>query len=495
MPVDEYYESHECPVYTQRECPQCGTMVNPDNYHDHVNSRCNKRLVECSDCEEEMTAEEYRSYHDCPAYAQRECPQCAAMVNPDNYHTHVNSKCNQRLVECSDCEEEMTAEEYRRFHDCPVYAQRECPQCGMMVNPDNYHDHVNSRCNKRLVECSDCEEEMTAEEYRSYHDCPVYAQRECPQCAAMVNPDNYDDHVNSKCNKRVVECSVCRHRMTADHLRSYHECPPTILRECPQCQAMVSRRNYSAHVSLRCSKRLVTCNDCLLRIPYDEHQRGHRCSFLCRRCGVRYRNGNEDVHDGRDCPKKVVICCNCGKSYPRDELPNHPCPIDCPLCGAHLSRPEDFGDHWEECAVMQIPCSRCHVPVAGRDRRSHVCSGQRSHISYDNFLGVNRHVTQPTLQHHVRFEPSAGDRERGGAQPAQSSKSPSPASTTVPHNGEQKEAEGKTCLVCMDAPRDTVLLPCRHMFYCSPCALRLRSSGDKCAVCRCPIRDTLTLFT
>lgn len=44
--------------------------------------------------------------------------------------------------------------------------------------------------------------------------------------------------------------------------------------------------------------------------------------------------------------------------------------------------------------------------------------------------------------------------------------------------------ESQECVVCLTAPRDTVLLPCRHMCVCSDCAQQLRRQTNKCPVCR-----------
>ena len=52
--------------------------------------------------------------------------------------------------------------------------------------------------------------------------------------------------------------------------------------------------------------------------------------------------------------------------------------------------------------------------------------------------------------------------------------------------------EETQCVVCMDAPKDCIVLPCMHMCVCEACAQLLR---DRCPVCRGPIERIAQLFT
>jgi len=45
--------------------------------------------------------------------------------------------------------------------------------------------------------------------------------------------------------------------------------------------------------------------------------------------------------------------------------------------------------------------------------------------------------------------------------------------------------DGQTdCIICMSEPRDTAVLPCRHMCFCSHCASIMRSQCERCPICR-----------
>jgi hypothetical protein len=62
----------------------------------------------------------------------------------------------------------------------------------------------------------------------------------------------------------------------------------------------------------------------------------------------------------------------------------------------------------------------------------------------------------------------------------------------VPPAAPHPDAEETQCVVCMDAPKNRVVLPCMHMCVCEACAQLLR---DRCPVCRGPIERIAQLFT
>jgi hypothetical protein len=54
----------------------------------------------------------------------------------------------------------------------------------------------------------------------------------------------------------------------------------------------------------------------------------------------------------------------------------------------------------------------------------------------------------------------------------------------VPSAAPAPGADETLCVVCLDAPKDHIVLPCGHMCACGACAQLLR---DRCPVCRGPI--------
>ncbi|KAG5178178.1 hypothetical protein JKP88DRAFT_225620 [Tribonema minus] len=51
--------------------------------------------------------------------------------------------------------------------------------------------------------------------------------------------------------------------------------------------------------------------------------------------------------------------------------------------------------------------------------------------------------------------------------------------------------DNNTCVVCMDNPRDVLLMPCAHMVLCRECAVNLRD----CPTCRTKIRQQVQVYS
>jgi hypothetical protein len=54
------------------------------------------------------------------------------------------------------------------------------------------------------------------------------------------------------------------------------------------------------------------------------------------------------------------------------------------------------------------------------------------------------------------------------------------------------QPDAEECLVCTDAPKDHIVLPCVHICVCEVCAQLLR---DRCPVCCGPIERITQVFT
>lgn len=60
--------------------------------------------------------------------------------------------------------------------------------------------------------------------------------------------------------------------------------------------------------------------------------------------------------------------------------------------------------------------------------------------------------------------------------------------------GEYDENDlGKECVICMSEPRDTAVMPCRHMCMCNGCAAVLKSQMNRCPICRQPVQTFLKI--
>lgn len=62
-----------------------------------------------------------------------------------------------------------------------------------------------------------------------------------------------------------------------------------------------------------------------------------------------------------------------------------------------------------------------------------------------------------------------------------------------PDEASINDDSGKECVICMTEPKDTAVLPCRHMCLCGECAKALRLQSNKCPICRQPIEELLEI--
>jgi hypothetical protein len=67
-----------------------------------------------------------------------------------------------------------------------------------------------------------------------------------------------------------------------------------------------------------------------------------------------------------------------------------------------------------------------------------------------------------------------------------SASSTAAAASSAPARGKTKSNKNEKCIVCMDALRDVLLLPCKHLVLCSGCAQQMEGRGalGSCPYCR-----------
>ncbi len=60
----------------------------------------------------------------------------------------------------------------------------------------------------------------------------------------------------------------------------------------------------------------------------------------------------------------------------------------------------------------------------------------------------------------------------------------------------EAEREARLCIICLDAPKDTILQPCSHLCVCGGCAaaLKARADGGLCPVCRAAVASHAHVF-
>lgn len=55
------------------------------------------------------------------------------------------------------------------------------------------------------------------------------------------------------------------------------------------------------------------------------------------------------------------------------------------------------------------------------------------------------------------------------------------------------EEEGM-CVVCLDAKRSVLLLPCRHLCCCGDCSQLLQARAAPCPMCRQDVREHMEVY-
>lgn len=85
---------------------------------------------------------------------------------------------------------------------------------------------------------------------------------------------------------------------------------------------------------------------------------------------------------------------------------------------------------------------------------------------------------------HTQFPTRASSNQKRAA-------SPDDAAEPAPESKRRREEEPTECMICLDAPADTLVTPCMHSVVCAACSAQLKNSETPdariCCRCRCPI--------
>lgn len=93
--------------------------------------------------------------------------------------------------------------------------------------------------------------------------------------------------------------------------------------------------------------------------------------------------------------------------------------------------------------------------------------------------------------HHPAPSTSADHRPRSTHQQTRSTGADYPPRTKQQHPAQEQQKE---CIVCMDNPRNSVLLPCGHLGVCMTCATQLQGTTKICPICRNAITQFHQVF-
>jgi hypothetical protein len=70
---------------------------------------------------------------------------------------------------------------------------------------------------------------------------------------------------------------------------------------------------------------------------------------------------------------------------------------------------------------------------------------------------------------------------------------PEPAAAAAAAAAARASLLDAACVICLDEPRTTAVLPCRHLCLCAPCAQQLVFHSSKCPVCRGTAQSLLAI--
>jgi len=341
-----------------------------------------------------------------------------------------------------------TGEVYRKVHDhkahhCPDWT---CNRCHRIVNTTTIEEHE-PNC---IIFCFRCEKTVHSRNIETHRQ--SCNGEECKECGEVDKPSL---HI-LLCSHRLLVCNICGKGVKAKDLQG-HTCEVV----CPKCTKLVRSEHLDTHKSSECVKRIIECPRCHEESIAEDYP-SHICLEVCEKCGMSFRCDVMADHIERDCPMRDLPCPNCGRSFPIDDLPKHQCRVNCPLCMTEVSL-KKLDKHLDRCPEKLIDCGRCLATFRLRERDTHICPEIQCR-------SCGQHRSMTSIENHIRFECKKEE------------------------NHHDDDDEETTCVVCQDAPRDTVLLPCKHMCYCSHCAQVLLARGDRCATCRSEIQDCMTLY-
>ena len=89
--------------------------------------------------------------------------------------------------------------------------------------------------------------------------------------------------------------------------------------------------------------------------------------------------------------------------------------------------------------------------------------------------------------------PAPQEGENEPLPPRRSRRASAPAAPAV-ERGPDAAAQAAPCAVCMDKPRDAVLVPCGHASMCFSCASAVMAANRRCPICRARAENHVRLF-
>jgi ankyrin repeat protein len=244
------------------KCELCGNWEKRNRMEKHTMYNCPMRLVRCRFCNESMPAKTMSQHVDetCERRLLKCEQKCGKEIEARHLQAHQNNFCTRRIVLCR-------------------------LDCGARCHFNTRTQHEVDKCQNRQVDCVDCNAHMQAKEmsYHLYTTCPqrlVFCGRGCGHrgpfilnepheqekcllrplpcryehlgCEAIIGPpDKREVHELYLCQKRPVSCKLgdCQHVCRAEEMPS-HQANDCLYRlvECKnKCGAHVMAKDRELH--------------------------------------------------------------------------------------------------------------------------------------------------------------------------------------------------------------------------------------------------------
>ncbi|XP_078405000.1 TNF receptor-associated factor 6 [Cetorhinus maximus] len=217
--------------------------------------------------------------------------------------------------------------------DPPLENKYECPICLMALR-----EAVQTPCGHRF--CRGCIVKSIRD---AGHKCPVDNEM---LMEAQLFPDNF---AKREILSLTVKCpnKGCYQKMELRHLEDHQEQCEYAFVDCPQCAALLWRKELQEHMESDCPKRPVACENCAMLMAYqDKKDHDLNCplaNVTCEYCNmelIREQAGPHFIfltlgkmllwmpnHYNLDCPKAPVPCTfsvfGCPEKMQRNDLAMH----------------------------------------------------------------------------------------------------------------------------------------------------------------------------
>lgn len=231
------HESDECRLRKVQCKWGCDSVVYGYNQQEHETEVCEKREVRCANrCGITLVFDQFPQ-HNANHCVKRfvSCPlECSASVRFEDLPDHQANTCSKRRATCRlGCGLVMLGASLAH------HEERECPKrvtkcglgCGKYIVAEKSAEHKANTCARRMVPCDilGCFREVPYDElFKHKSELCKYRVISCPRgCKATVQDRFLQEHLDEKCDRRVLKCRFCNDELFAVDLL-YHE-----TKQCP----------------------------------------------------------------------------------------------------------------------------------------------------------------------------------------------------------------------------------------------------------------------